>query len=298
MEGVHKQLGGRAVLAGMHLHVEPGSVYGLLGRNGAGKTTTLRLLLGLLTPDAGSIYVRGKAVKENAQAVRKRIGVLLEHDGLYARLSCLGNMHFSAAAYGMTRADADTRIEALLRRFHLFDRRHEKVGRWSRGMRHKCAIARALLHRPDTLLLDEPFAGLDPETAADLRRELRTLAQEDALSILIASHDLSHVERCCDTISFLKQGALFAGGSPAEVARRIVGSTFLVTAETRTDDRWDKLLTSGRISCYLRRPFGIEVSTPGDIAQALGSDGGQGQWQQLEPSLEHAFLVAVGGGDR
>ena len=294
MKGVHKQLGRRPVLAGMHLHVEPGSIYGLLGKNGAGKTTTLRLLLGLLAPDAGSIYVRGKAVNENAQAVRKHIGVLLEHDGLYARLSCLGNLRFAAAAYGMTRADANSRIEELLRRFNLFDLRHEKVGRWSRGMRHKCAIARALLHRPATLLLDEPFASLDPETAADLRRELRTLARQYAMCILIASHDLSHVERCCDTIGFLKNGALFAGGSPAEVAKRMIDSTYLVTAETRTDDRWDKLLTAGRIRCYLRRPFGVEVSTTGDIAEALGSDGAQGRWHQLEPSLEHAFLVAMG----
>ena len=298
MKDVRKHLDGRPVLAGMCLRIEPGCVYGLLGKNGAGKTTTVRLLLGLLTPDAGSIHIAGNPVAGNAQAIRKRIGVLLEHDGLYVRLSALDNLRFFAAAYGMSRNDADGRIEELLRRFHLFDRQHEKVGRWSRGMRHKCAVARALLHRPDVLLLDEPFASLDPEAASDLRRELRRLAQEHAMAILIASHDLNHVERCCDTIGFLVNGALLAGGSPSEVAKRIVGSTFLVTAEYRTDDQWKELLISGKISFFLRRSFGVEVSTTGNIVEVLENDGAGGQPRQVEPSLEHAFLVAVGNGNR
>jgi ABC-2 type transport system ATP-binding protein len=161
----------RAVDA-LSLDVPPGILFGFLGPNGSGKTTTIRLLLGLLEPTAGKAEVLGFDTRTRADDIRARVGALLEHPGLYERLSAEDNLEFYGRAWRLPASERGARIKELLSNVGLWERRKEPVGTWSRGMKQKLAVARALLHRPPLIFLDEPTAGLDPVAAAELRQDL------------------------------------------------------------------------------------------------------------------------------
>jgi ABC-2 type transport system ATP-binding protein len=218
--GLGKSFRGRTVLHHVELTVKKGSVFGLLGPNGAGKTTLLRMLLGLVHLDFGSVTVLGYDPRRDAQAVRERVGVLLETDGLYERLTAWDNLDYFGRIYRMPQPARHARIEELLRGLDLWERRKERVVTWSKGMRQRLAVARALLHRPQLVLLDEPFTGMDPVAAADLRVSLVTLARQQELTILLTTHDLSHVEKACDRIALIREGRILATGSPQELSSR------------------------------------------------------------------------------
>jgi len=161
-EKLTRVFGAVRALDGLDLEVPPGIVFGFLGPNGAGKTTTIRLLLGLLEPSGGRAAVLGLDTRSGADGIRDRSGALLEHHGLYERLSAEDNLAFYARAWRLSGDARRRRIRELLESLGLWERRAEPVGRWSRGMKQKLAVARALLHRPSLLFLDEPTAGLDP----------------------------------------------------------------------------------------------------------------------------------------
>ena len=165
-----RQFSSVRALNDLTIEVPAGVVFGFLGPNGAGKTTTIRLLLNLIEPTSGSAEVLGFDTRTHGHEIRSRCGSLLEHSGLYERLSAEDNIRFYGRVAHMTERDIDCRIEELLTRMGLWDRRKEAVVKWSRGMKQKLAIARAVLHRPDLVFLDEPTAGLDPVAANDLRR--------------------------------------------------------------------------------------------------------------------------------
>jgi ABC-2 type transport system ATP-binding protein len=199
------------------LEVPTGIVFGLLGPNGAGKTTLIRLLLGLLEPTSGSARVLGLDVRTGSSAIRERTGALLEHTGLYERLSAADNLEFHARAHGLSRAARRDRIDELLRHFGLFDRRRDVTGRWSRGMKQKLAIARAMIHRPSLLFLDEPTNGLDPIAAGALRDDLRSLVSRERVTVFLTTHNLAEAEALCTTIAVLRSGRLIAMGTPQQL---------------------------------------------------------------------------------
>jgi len=202
---------------GLSLEILPGTVFGFLGPNGAGKTTTIRLLLGLLEPTGGSAVVLGfDTVKQGAE-VRIRCGALLEHNGLYERLTAYDNLEFYANVWHMPPGDRQARIKELLIHFGLWERRKEIVVQWSRGMKQKLAVARALLHRPVLVFMDEPTAGLDPVAAVALREDLTALAQREGVTIFLTTHNLSEAEKLCQRIGVIRQGKLIAVGSPDEL---------------------------------------------------------------------------------
>ncbi len=157
------------------LQVPRGVVFGFLGANGSGKTTTIRLLLGLLEPTSGRAQVLGYDTKNQANSIRRRTGALLEHPGLYERLSAADNLEFYGRAWRLPTAKRRSRIKELLNNLGLWERRNESVGTWSRGMKQRLAVARAMLHNPPLIFLDEPTAGLDPVAAAALREQLQTM---------------------------------------------------------------------------------------------------------------------------
>jgi ABC-2 type transport system ATP-binding protein len=161
----------------LSLDVPAGIVFGFLGPNGAGKTTTIRLLLGLLAPTAGRAMIMGYDTRTEADQIRAQTGALLEHTGLYEQLSAEDNLEFYARAWRIPAKERKARIAELFTHIDLWERRQEPVGKWSRGMKQKLALARALLHRPPLLLLDEPTAGLDVASAVAVREELVALAQ-------------------------------------------------------------------------------------------------------------------------
>jgi ABC-2 type transport system ATP-binding protein len=199
------------------LEVPAGAVFGFLGPNGAGKTTTIRLLLGLLEPTRGRAEVLGRDVRTGAGEIRALSGALLEQSGLYERLSAADNLEYYGRIWRLADADRRARIRELLEHFGLWDRRGEQAGRWSRGMKQKLAVARALLHRPRLVFLDEPTAGLDPVAAASLRNDLAALAAREGATIFLTTHNLDEAERLCHRVAIIRSGRLLAVGPVEEL---------------------------------------------------------------------------------
>jgi ABC-2 type transport system ATP-binding protein len=206
-------------VADLSLEIKAGEVFGLLGPNGAGKTTTIRMLSALISPTAGTAEVAGYQIGTDNQAIRKNVGILTESPGMYLRLSAERNLSFFAALYEIE--DVTGQVEKYLRLLGLWERRHEEVGQFSRGMRQKLAIARALLHEPKVLFLDEPTTGLDPE-AARLIREFINELREEGRTIMITTHNLDEAERLCDRIAVFKS-QLLALDTPANLRQQMYG---------------------------------------------------------------------------
>lgn len=202
------------------LEIPRGIVFGFLGPNGSGKTTTIRLLLGLLDADQGSAQVLGFDTKKQPDEVRVRCGALLEHNGLYERLSAVDNLDYYGRIWRMPKADRAKRIRELLEPLDLDKRRDEPIGRWSRGMKQKLAVARALMHHPELVFLDEPTAGLDPVASAALRDDLASLAAQEGVTIFLTTHNLVEAEKLCAQVGVIHHGQLLAVGSPADLRSR------------------------------------------------------------------------------
>lgn len=214
--GLSRAFGSHWALSGLDLGVARGSVFGFLGPNGAGKTTTVRLLVGLLAPTSGSAAVLGLNPVSQGGAVRARAGVMLDQVGLYDRLSAQQNLEFAARVARLGPVEAKERVAAMLHRVDLWDRRHDRVSGFSKGMRQKLGLARALLSEPDLLILDEPTAGLDPASIVMVRDLLASLAEE-SLSIFLCTHLLAEAQRTCDTVGILQAGRLLAVGAPGQI---------------------------------------------------------------------------------
>ena len=237
----HTSAGELRALDDLNLEIERGQIFGFLGPNGAGKTTTVRLLLGLVEPTDGNATVFGIELGADDARIRERSGALLEHDGLYERLTAYENLDFQARAWRFPAAERRRRIAAQLERFGLWERREDAVGSWSRGMKRKLALARALLHDPELVFLDEPTAGLDPGAAAALRDDLAQLAAEKRTTIFLNTHNLAEAEKLCDLIGVITKGRLRAVGSPAEL-RRQMKSERLEIIGTGFEPRWQEEL--------------------------------------------------------
>jgi len=199
--------------------INPGEVFGLLGPNGAGKTTTVRMLAALLEPTSGEAYVAGFQIGKEDQKIRRKIGLLPEAPGLYDALTAEQNLAFYGAMYGVE--DIFRQIKHYLEFLGLWNRRHEPVATFSKGMRQKLAIARALLHEPEVLFLDEPTSGLDPQ-AARLVREFIAGLKGEGRTIILCTHNLEEADRLCDRVAFVN-GHLVALDSPKVLRRKIFG---------------------------------------------------------------------------
>lgn len=204
-------------LEDVSFEVPEGTIFGLLGPNGAGKTTMIRVLLGLLEPTAGTAEVLGHDVVADPTAIRERTGALLEHCGLYERLSAQDNLELFGRISRMPADARRARVRDLLERLNLWNRRRDLVGMWSRGMKQRLAIARALMAHPALVFLDEPTAGLDPLAANDLRDELATLVRDERVTLFLTTHNLVEAERLCDRIGVMHKGRLLATGSPDDI---------------------------------------------------------------------------------
>jgi ABC-2 type transport system ATP-binding protein len=205
VEGLARSFGARVAVEGLTFAVRPGEIFGLLGPNGAGKTTTVRMLTGLLQPTAGWARVCGLALplSDDGSRLRRRVGLLTEQPGLYERLSARENLTFFARLYELEPKVAWARATRLLERFGLVGREDEAVGGYSKGMRQKLAIVRALLHEPEVIFLDEPTSGLDPMSARVVRDVIAELAGAGR-TLVLCSHNLSEVERLCTRVAVIK----------------------------------------------------------------------------------------------
>lgn len=216
-ENLSRDFGPVRALDGLTLEISAGTIFGFLGPNGAGKTTTIRLLLGLLEPTAGQAAVFGYDTRWQSEEIRARAGALLEHPGHYKRLSAEDNLEFYGRIWRLPAGERHARIKELFTSLELWERRKEAVGNWSRGMKQKLAVARALLHRPALIFLDEPTAGLDPVAAAALRDDLAKLAAREGVTVFLTTHNLSEAEKLCGQLGVIRQGKLAAVGRPDEL---------------------------------------------------------------------------------
>jgi ABC-2 type transport system ATP-binding protein len=213
------------------LEVQRGTVFGFLGPNGSGKTTTIRLLLGLLDADEGQAQILGFDIREQPDEVRARSGALLEHHGLYERMSAADNLGYYGRIWHMSKTERESRIRELLEPLGLYDRRNEPIGRWSRGMKQKLAVARTLMHHPELVFLDEPTAGLDPVASAALREDLEMLAEQEGVTIFLTTHNLAEAEKLCNQVGVINHGQLLALGSPADLRSRTSAPRLYVTGQ-------------------------------------------------------------------
>jgi len=205
LDNVSKSLGGRPILNGISFVVEQGDVFGYLGPNGAGKTTTIRVLMGLFRPNSGQALIMGKNV--GSDEARQSVGFVLEADGLYENMTAYENLDYYSRIYGLSPDSRGRRIDELLKRAGLSDRARDKISSYSKGMRQRLALARAMLHEPDLLILDEPTASLDPTGQIEVRQTIVDLA-ERGKTVFLSSHNLDEVQRICNRIALIDKGEI------------------------------------------------------------------------------------------
>jgi ABC-2 type transport system ATP-binding protein len=216
LDNVAKQLGGRQVLRNVSFTVMQGDIFGYLGPNGAGKTTTIRILLDLMSATSGKATILGKNV--SLSQTRQRVGFILETDGLYDNMSAFANLAFYCGLYGFK--PATERLENILRQVRLLERAKDKVGAYSKGMRQRLALARAMVHDPDILILDEPTAGVDPTGQIEVRQIVQEMASQGK-TIFLSSHNLDEVQRVCNRIALIDRGQIKLYGERDKLQRQM-----------------------------------------------------------------------------
>ena len=219
----------------LDLEVREGEVFGFLGPNGAGKTTTLRLLCALIAPTSGGAEVAGYRLGKQDERIRASVGILTEQPGLYERQSAEQNLLFFATLFGLDRATARAQTERYLRLMGLWDRRTEAVATFSRGMKQKMAIARAAIHEPRIVFLDEPTTGLDPDAARTVR-EFITQVRGEGRTVFLCTHNLDEADRLCDRIAFFRRSVIRID-TPARLRAELYGhaTEFRIVPSPRAD---------------------------------------------------------------
>jgi len=239
--GLTKDYGKTQALRGLDLHVLDSDVYGFIGPNGAGKSTTMRILATLLEPSNGEAWIGGKSVWEDRDEVRSLIGYLPDDFGVYRDMTVTEYLLFFAAAYGIRGKAQRTVVDGLLELTDLLDKRLELVDTLSRGMQQRLGLARALVHDPQVLLLDEPASGLDPRARIEVREILREL-QRMGKTVLLSSHILLELQEVCSRVGILEAGHLIAEGTVDDVIRAATGGAVEVMLTTDDDRRAAQLL--------------------------------------------------------
>ena len=229
VEHVYKALGKRQILKDVTLAVRQGDIFGYLGPNGAGKTTTIRIILGLMAANSGKVTLLGQDVQ--VDKVRQKIGFVLEADGLYDNLTASENLLFYAKLYDIPQPAQ--RVEKILKQVGLADRTKDKVATYSKGMRQRLALARAISPNPEVLVLDEPTAGVDPTGQIEIRQLMLDMINKEGKTILLSSHNLDEVQRICNRIALIHQGQIRLYGA-LEQFKRDMGQGGLVIETTGT----------------------------------------------------------------
>lgn len=222
-EDLSKHFEGFIAVDGVNLNVQAGEVLALLGPNGSGKTTTVRMLSSILQPTRGMASVAGFDVVKQPDGVRASVGVLTEHHGLYGRMPADEYLDFFGQLYGLDLQTRRKRADQMLDDFGLGEFKNRRVGKFSRGMQQKLALARTLLHQPPVLLLDEPTSAMDPESARLVRDAIQDLRSSDR-TIVLCTHNLPEAEKLADKIAIIRYGTIIAQGTPDELRQRLLGA--------------------------------------------------------------------------
>ena len=218
VKGLSKSFGSLKAVDSISFSVESGKVFAFLGPNGAGKTTTIKMLTTLLKPDSGNAWINGHSIISEPMEVRKAIGVVFQDSTLDDELTALENMKFHAAIYGMDSKRADTRIKKMMEMAGLWGRRHSFVSEFSGGMRRRLEIARALVHEPQLLIMDEPTVGLDPQTRLAIWDYVRSMAKHGT-NVMFTTHYMEEAEKFADMVAIIDHGRIISSGSPHDIMR-------------------------------------------------------------------------------
>jgi ABC-2 type transport system ATP-binding protein len=291
-------------LRGIDLDVPRGSLFGILGPNGAGKTTLVRVLTTLLVPTRGTASVEGFDVVGQATEVRRRVGFVFGGErGTYDRLSALDNLRFAAELYRIPKRAQQRRFGEVLEQVGLTDRAKDRVETYSRGMRQRLHIARALLHEPDVLLLDEPSSGLDPVAARALRALVTGLV-EQGKTVLLTTHYMFEADELCETVAVLCGGRIVAQGTPSSIKSGVsVGEVFEIETFGATDDSLARVRglpgveatevdVRGQVGVLTVRTCEGATTRLEDVTAAL-ADVRTGAAVRREPTLEDAYVALV-----
>ncbi|MBV9256498.1 MAG: ABC transporter ATP-binding protein [Ktedonobacteraceae bacterium] len=283
----------------LSLSINRGTVFGFLGANGAGKTTTIHMLLGLLEPATGQASVLGFDVRTQAEHIRSCTGALLESHGLYERMNAEENLEFYGRIAHMPRTERAARIKELLIHVDLWERRHEQVGKWSRGMKQKLALLRALMHRPMLVFLDEPTAGLDPASAVTLNKDLVSLARQEGMTVFLNTHNLADAEKYCDQVGIIRKGRLLAVGNPNELRDKISGIQVDVIGHGFDDHLLTLLRQQPEIAEAQRQTNGLQIKLVGErevaplIRLIVQAGGNIEEVRRNRGSLEDMFITLM-----
>jgi ABC-2 type transport system ATP-binding protein len=278
---------------GLTIEVQQGEVLGFLGPNGAGKTTTVRMLCALIAPTSGQAWIAGHKLGQENAAIRASVGILTETPGLYEKLDAVTNLSFFARLYGVQ--DLEAQVAKYLKMLGLWERRDEPVARFSKGMRQKLAIARALLHEPQLLFLDEPTSGLDPEAARVVRDFIQELRGQGR-TIWLCTHNLDEADRLCDRIALI-QRSLIRVDTPAGLRQSLYGTTIAV----RLRDTRPEHLAAVRALDFVRQAratdegLSVQLDDPvthnPDLVRALVAAGAEVVYvHEVEHSLEAVYF--------
>ena len=291
IHNVRKAFGAVQAVDGVSFEVEPGEIFGLLGPNGAGKTTTIRMILDIFKPDSGEIAVFGGPLDE---AKKNRIGYLPEERGLYKDLKLEPTLVFLATLKGLDERTARQRIDDYLKRLDLYDYRQKKIQELSRGMHQKAQITATLAHNPDLIIVDEPFAGLDPVNT----RLIKDILEEErgaGKTIVMSAHEMHQVETMCDRIVLINKGRVLLYGKVNEIKRQFAGNTIDIEGQgdftdlpgvletRRENDVWRLALATG--------------TSPQDVLRAVTARPAVmiERFEIAEPSLDDIFVTVVQG---
>jgi ABC-2 type transport system ATP-binding protein len=297
----HSRRGEICAVDGVDLEVRPGEFFGLLGPNGAGKSTTIGMLTATVVPTSGQAYVAGIDIAANPAAAKRRIGVAPQANTLDRQLSVRDNLYYHGRYFGVSRPQARQRASELLEQFALSDRANASVAELSGGMARRLLVARALMHRPDILFLDEPTAGIDPQTRINLWRILADLHTQGQ-TILLTTHNMEEADTLCEQIAILDHGKILAAGSPAELKRNLGADTVItVTVDGPATPIRDAAQAIEGVRKAEQRGATVRVFTPqpaGVLARLTGAASRAGltvtDASSQPPSLETVYLALTG----
>lgn len=295
VQGLTKRYGGRAVVDGVSLRVARGRICGFLGPNGSGKTTTIRMLCGLLTPDAGEGRCLGFDLRREALRIRREVGYMTQRFGLYEDLSIRENLDFVARLYELPQRRAA--VDRALERLGLAARQRQLAGELSGGWKQRLALAACLLHAPQLLLLDEPTAGVDPKARRDFWDQIHALAAE-GITVLVSTHYMDEAERCHE-LAYIAYGRLLARGTEGEIVREAALEVWAVQAD-------EPMGLTALVAPLKAAPGVLSVAAFGNALHVAGHDAAAVEaaiapwrdrpglaWRRTEANLEDVFISLI-----
>jgi ABC-2 type transport system ATP-binding protein len=297
-EELCKQFDDFVAVDGVNLNVSAGEVMILLGPNGAGKTTTVRMLTSILKPTRGRAFVAGYDVVKQADKVRSSVGVLTEHHGLYGRMNAQEYLLFYGELYGMDKKNCLQRIDELLERFGLSEVKFKRLGEYSKGMRQKLALVRALIHNPPVLLLDEPTSAMDPESSRLVRDAIHSLRDRNR-AILLCTHNLAEADELADKVAIIRHGKIILSDTTVNIKLQMLGPVEYEAHLANQVNGWSFTLPDGVELCsqgenWLRfRVKDPEVANPSLIRYLLDCHLDLVSFQEVPRTLEQAYLAAT-----